>query len=123
MSMPAPRQEIFTRRLSRRNNSCPSPGYQPRANSCYFGPPKPTDQSQEHLKENKTIYKKQHQAPPTNQDNFAVSEPENTLAVDQTSLQFSRYFERGIVSILLPKTHPIRYIKTNLVSMTLHKVK
>jgi hypothetical protein len=80
-SIPAPRQEIFTTRLSRRSNSCPSPGYQPHTNSCYFGPPKPANQSQEHVEEIKTIYKKQRQAPPTNQDNFAVSAPENTLAV------------------------------------------
>lgn len=78
---PSPRQEIFTTRLSRRNNSCPSPGYQPHANSCYFGPPKPADQNLGHVEEIKTIYKKQRHAPPTNQDNFAVSAPENTLAV------------------------------------------
>lgn len=78
---PSPRQEIFTTRLSRRNNSCPSPGYQPPENSCFFGPSKPADQSQGHVEEIKTIYKKQRQAPPTNQDNFAVSGPEDTLAV------------------------------------------
>ena len=80
---PSPRQEIFTTHLSR-DNSCPSPAYQRNANvenSCYVVPPKPADQSQEHVKEIKTIYKKQRQAPPTNQDNFAVSDPENTLAV------------------------------------------
>ena len=42
-------------------------------NSCYFGPPKPAHQSKIHVKKIKTIYKNQCQAPPTNQDNFAVS--------------------------------------------------
>jgi len=78
---PSPRQDIFTTHLSRRNNSCPSPGYQPHVNSCYIGPPKPVDQSQDHTKVIKTIDTKQRRAPPTNQDNFAVSGPENTLAV------------------------------------------
>jgi hypothetical protein len=86
-SMPAPRQEIF----SRRDKSCPSPAYQSNANvevkvpdyenSCYLGPPEPASQSQMHVKRDKTIYKKQCQAPPANHDNFAVSDPENTLAV------------------------------------------
>ena len=79
-NQPSPRQEIFATYLSR-DNSCPSPAYQPDANSYYIGPPKPADQSQEHVKEIKTIYKKQRQAPPRNQNNFAVSGPENTLAV------------------------------------------
>lgn len=83
--MPAPRQEIFTR-----DKSCPSPAYQPSINveekvtdyenSCYIGPPKPPNKNQVHVIRHKTIYKKQCQAPPTNQDNFAVSGPENTLA-------------------------------------------
>ena len=86
---PSPRQEIFATDLSR-DNSCPSPAYQPNENvqekvtdyenSSYFGPPNPANQSQEHVEEIKSIYKKQRQAPRRNQDNFAVSEPENTLA-------------------------------------------
>jgi hypothetical protein len=88
-SMPAPRQEIFATYLSR-DNSCPSPAYQSDSDvaevsdhekSCYIGPPQPADQSQEHVKEIKTIYKKQRQSPRTKQNNFAVSGPENTLAV------------------------------------------
>lgn len=103
-SIPAPRQEIFTthKQTSRSSNSCPSPSpaYQPKAdvkvqvkdyeNSCYFGPPKQVEQSQEHIKEIKTIYKKQRHAPPMNLDNFAVSGPENTLGVpnpDQPPIQ------------------------------------
>ena len=89
--MSAPRQEIFTTHLSRRNNSCLSPAYQSNVNveekvtdyenSCYIGPPKAPNQSQMHVKRHKTVYKKQCQAPSANQDNFAVSGPENTLAV------------------------------------------
>ena len=89
--MPSPRGEIFTTHLSRRDKSCPSPAFQPNANvevhvtdyenSCYFGPPKPTYQSQIRVKRIKTIYEKQCQALPMNQDNFAVSAPEDTLAV------------------------------------------
>src|SRR6476660_8904466 len=68
-SRPSPRQEIFTTHLSR-DNSCPSPTptYQPHANSCYIGPLKPADQSQEQnqsqeqAKDIKTIYKIQRQA-------------------------------------------------------------
>lgn len=87
-SMPAPRQEIFAKYLSR-DNSCPSTAYQYKPNvdeirdhenSCYFGPPKPAYQMQIHTKEIKTIYKIQGQAQRANQDNFAVSAPENTLA-------------------------------------------
>ena len=115
---PSPRQEIFTTHLSR-DNSCPSPAFQPHANSCYFGPPKPADQSQEHVKEIKTIYKKQRQAPPTNQDNFAVSGPEIPLQFQtQTDLQSNQSFEASLVFISLPKIHPIRYIKTNLARLT-----
>jgi hypothetical protein len=90
-SMPAPRGEIFTTHLSRRDKSCPSPALQPNVNvevhvtdfenSCYDGPPKLTYQAQIHVKKVKTIYKRQCQAPRTNQDNFAVSAPEDTLAV------------------------------------------
>ena len=88
-SMPAPRQEIF--RENRK--SCASPAIQPNAlvdvkvidyeNSCYFGPPKPAYPSKIRVKRIKTIYKNQCQAPPTNEweNNFAVSAPENTLAV------------------------------------------
>ncbi len=86
-TMPIPRQEIF----SRKEKSCPSPVYQPNVlvyvqvtdfeNSCYVGPPKPARKSKIQAKKIKTIYKKQCQVPPTNQDNFAASGPENTLAV------------------------------------------
>jgi len=86
-NMPAPRQEIFTRR----DKSCPSPAYQTSVNveekvtdyenSCYIGPPKPPNKNQVHVIRHKTIYKKQCQVQPSDQDNFAVSGPESTLAV------------------------------------------
>ncbi len=89
-SRPSPRQEIFATYLSR-DNSCPSPAYESNANveekvtdyenSCYIGSPKPPNQSQMHVKRHKTLYKKQCQVPSAKQDNFAVSGPENTLAV------------------------------------------
>ena len=120
---PSPRQEIFTTHLSRRNNSCPSPGYQPRANSCYFGPPNLADQSQSTLKRlNRFIkYNAKHRLRTRIILQFPVRRIPLQVQI-QTNLQFNRYFERGIVPILLPKTHPIRYIKTNLVSMTISKI-
>lgn len=86
-SMPAPRQDIFTRT----EKSCPSPAYQPNAyvdlevtdyeKSCYRGPPKQRRQNEVDVQRRKTTYKKQCQLPRVNPNNFAVSAPENTLAV------------------------------------------
>lgn len=90
-SIPAPRQEIFMRT----EYSCQSPAVRPNAHvdveltdyehSCYKGPPKPAHRGQIHIKKIKTIYEKQCQVPPTNQDNFAVSAPGNTLAVPNST--------------------------------------
>ena len=130
---PSPRQEIFATYFSR-DNSCPSPAYQPNENvqeKLQIMKIQVTLAHQTRRTRVKSTLKRLNQFIKNNtkhrvRTRIILQFPLPRIPLQfqiQTNLQSNRYFERGIVSILLPKTHPIRYIKTNLVSMTLRKVK
>ena len=111
---PSPRQEIFTTHLSR-DNSCPSPAYQSNANveevtdhvnSCYFGPPKPSDQSQEHVKELKQFIKNNARHSLRTRTILQFPVPKIILQFQiQTDLQSNQLLEASLVLISLLKIH------------------